>query len=527
MSLLGNYTTKNPPNLTNVDVTNYQDLTITDLTIIDHIYFKDVTNKEVGNLVNNISVNQTTNDMTIVTPQESSLIYALGQGGSGSETLFAINPTSLNYNVGTTLETLPYSQLDNVRGSTSNIQSQINAITTSMSSGANYGIFYSTTSQSNTSVGSALNAYMNAGTGVGMSLADYTSSHYNSVQVTNAGVYSVTYTIRAIHTSVTNNEPFRCWLRVNGNDVAYSLNGNSLPATSTTYTGAQTFSNLTWVLNLNAGDKITPYWTSASSNVSLVYSVSSGFPDQPSVVLTITQVASMSQGPQGDQGDQGIAATIDIGSVTTLPATSSAYVTNSGTLSDCVLDFGIPQGPQGVQGETGPQGPQGPPGTTPDLSSYATKTYADGVASAAAASGAAAATAAGAAALFAANAYTDVVALGLQGQITANSGSISTLNTNVTALQTKTQNQTAVVDVTTFAGQVNCDTLDVDNVTLRGSLSGIGKINISSTTGANTIYAPSTTIQSVGGLGGVYLGGYTDSVYINGFPFQWYFNQQF
>lgn len=43
----------------------------------------------------------------------------------------------------------------------------------------------------------------------------------------------------------------------------------------------------------------------------------------------------------------GTAVTCRIGSVSTLPAGSQATVTNSGTLNDVVLDFGIPQGPQG------------------------------------------------------------------------------------------------------------------------------------------------------------------------------------
>ena len=55
-------------------------------------------------------------------------------------------------------------------------------------------------------------------------------------------------------------------------------------------------------------------------------------------------------GPQGEPGATGPAgssATIDIGTVTTLPAGSNATVTNSGTSSSAVFDFGIPQGASG------------------------------------------------------------------------------------------------------------------------------------------------------------------------------------
>lgn len=48
-----------------------------------------------------------------------------------------------------------------------------------------------------------------------------------------------------------------------------------------------------------------------------------------------------------DTDTPGTAVTCRIGSVSTLPAGSQATVTNSGTLNDVVLDFGIPQGPQG------------------------------------------------------------------------------------------------------------------------------------------------------------------------------------
>lgn len=58
-------------------------------------------------------------------------------------------------------------------------------------------------------------------------------------------------------------------------------------------------------------------------------------------------------GPKGDrgpEGDQGHAATVTVGSVTTLPAGSYATVKNSGTDIDVVLDFGIPRGADGAGG---------------------------------------------------------------------------------------------------------------------------------------------------------------------------------
>lgn len=58
-------------------------------------------------------------------------------------------------------------------------------------------------------------------------------------------------------------------------------------------------------------------------------------------------------GPQGEQGEtgpagaDGVSATITVGTVETLPANTSAYVTNVGTSLDAILNFGIPQGIQG------------------------------------------------------------------------------------------------------------------------------------------------------------------------------------
>lgn len=50
---------------------------------------------------------------------------------------------------------------------------------------------------------------------------------------------------------------------------------------------------------------------------------------------------------------------VEVGTTTTLPAGSDAYVENVGTANHLKLNFGIPQG---IQGEEGPQGPVGPAG---------------------------------------------------------------------------------------------------------------------------------------------------------------------
>ena len=69
-------------------------------------------------------------------------------------------------------------------------------------------------------------------------------------------------------------------------------------------------------------------------------------------------------GPQGPTGEQGPAGTIEIGTVTTGAAGSSASVTNTGTSENAILNFTIPRGPTGAQGPQGEQGIQGETGAT-------------------------------------------------------------------------------------------------------------------------------------------------------------------
>ena len=59
---------------------------------------------------------------------------------------------------------------------------------------------------------------------------------------------------------------------------------------------------------------------------------------------------------QGETGKDGKAATVQVGTVTTLPAGSSATVTNSGTETEAVLNFGIPRGEAGTGGGGGTSG---------------------------------------------------------------------------------------------------------------------------------------------------------------------------
>ena len=72
--------------------------------------------------------------------------------------------------------------------------------------------------------------------------------------------------------------------------------------------------------------------------------------------------AIQAAGGTGGGGGGGTAATIRVGTTTTLLPGSEATVTNSGTSSAAVFNFGIPAGEKGEPGEAGPQGEQGPQG---------------------------------------------------------------------------------------------------------------------------------------------------------------------
>ena len=57
------------------------------------------------------------------------------------------------------------------------------------------------------------------------------------------------------------------------------------------------------------------------------------------------------RGDPGEDGEDGVSPTVNVGETETLPAGSDATVTNSGTETDAVFEFGIPKGDKG---ETGP-----------------------------------------------------------------------------------------------------------------------------------------------------------------------------
>lgn len=80
---------------------------------------------------------------------------------------------------------------------------------------------------------------------------------------------------------------------------------------------------------------------------------------QNEITFGIPQGEKGDPGAPGQQGVPGQAATIALGSVTTLSPGSQAYAENTGTPSAAVFNFYIPKGDKGEQGEQGEQGEKG------------------------------------------------------------------------------------------------------------------------------------------------------------------------
>jgi hypothetical protein len=127
------------------------------------------------------------------------------------------------------------------------------------------------------------------------------------------------------------------------------------------------FDGTDWVTVTTAGPAgpAGPPGTAATITVGTTTTLTAG--DPATVANSGTSSAAVfdfgiPEGPQGDKGDPGdpgapgAAATVDAGTTTTLAAGSPATVTNSGSTSAAVFDFGIPEGPQGDPGDPGAPG---------------------------------------------------------------------------------------------------------------------------------------------------------------------------
>jgi hypothetical protein len=366
MSLFGYNASKNPPNLTNTDDANLSTATVNELTVVDKLYFKQLNDPMTGNLAFNMSVDETTDDLTINTPQLSKIKFVLGTDPTHQQNIFTIAPTEFNLNInnGTTPATITYDELYSLDGIASNVQTQINTLSAALASSTGYwGEFaYDLANMFGTSIIAAnpivLN-YANANNnGVSLStpVSGTSPQEYNTFTVANTGVYTITARFNAtLSTGGPTSSNVQIWLRKNGSDLKDSRALASIQAVGRTEVITYTYIN-----KFTAGDVLGVQFIFGATQAYFINYSSSTVPPSPvspACYVTVSQTSSI--GPAGPQGPAGPAATIAVGTTTTLPAGSSATVSNSGTSSAAVFNFAIPQGPQGVQGPQGPTGPDG------------------------------------------------------------------------------------------------------------------------------------------------------------------------
>jgi len=563
MSLFGFNASKNPPTLTNTESATFTTATVQDLTITDRIYFQQPNYALTGNLAFNLYVDPVSDNLTINSPQFSSIIFQIGTDATHSESLFQINPTSIQFNVGSIYQTLTYSELWTLDGATSNIQTQINAINGTLTGNqAKWGSFDSTITQTNSTADTIIYATVNSAdpsnNGISMINNDG-AGNFQAIQVSTQGVYNIDFSVQITQTN-SSRDTITIWLRRNGTDIVESTG-----VVSGTGNNSSSVPSWNYITSLGAGDYISLMWSSSSSSLYLP-----AFPAQttpfvapltPSVSITFAQIVNTTQGPAGPAG---------------------------------------PIGPQGIAGPTGPigpigpQGPQGPQGDKGDQGDQAQSTIAAaGSALAAAASAAAAAlsaTAAGVSATAseaaAATAAASATAAGVSAtsagtSATAAATSATEAATSATAAATsasdaatsaadaeallsglvaKTQNIEAIPLVTSFTGDVNV----AGATNLTGAVNIIGEVSVEggiaalaiagtsldivgfepcavggstvslasseATTVSSTITAsmtaPTTSIGSGGGIGFVNVGGLSDTVFIQGVAFDLYFSTQ-
>jgi len=377
------------------------------------------------------------------------------------------------------------------------IQEQIDGIINITNSIGYWGTFWSNINQTAVSVNVAYNATLNNAdpNNNAVILYDLNGTNYNSVKVLNSGVYNFQLSFQ-LSSSNANASNIKCWYRKNGVDIADSAGVSTI-----TTTNGNMVLTYNLILKLVAADYISIFWqtTDVSMFLKAIPATTTPYvsPLSPSFILTVQQVQYNQVGPQGIQGPQGPAGTNGANG---------------------------PTGPKGDTGDTGPIGPTGPPGdSSGSAAGVAALAYCLGVDVVVGAFPALWLTFSGT------NSVCNALGVAMDGAltaITAAEGDIDTLNGQVGTLESKTQNQTATADNTAFAGTVDCNNLDTDTINLTTTMTGLGKIQLSSTTGANYIYSPSTTLSSASGAGGaVYVGGLADLVYINGFLFNNFFTQ--
>lgn len=479
----------------------------------------------------------------------SGLFSSIGQAPlDGLDSIYTdyINTNAIDIN--STLNGMPITYFT---GTTSNIQDQINDITTQIAGQTgNWGAFTCSSTLNNPTANVARYAYVDTADPSGVGISMYGAGGgglYQSLQVAENGVYNLQFSCQLTHQSSSAHDVW-IWFRKNGVDVSNSASKFTLLGNDEAQVPSWNF-----LFDLSGGDYVSVMWSSNTTQTSMpaipAQSTPVVIPAIPSVILTMQQVTNLAVGPQGPSG---VTPNLAVGTVQSVPYGNNPQVTITGTTTNPLLNFVLEtgaQGPQGPRGERGEKGETGglDPADLAIVEASATTAGAAAGGAAGASAGADAGASAGAAAATAIVTPLEGEIATLQGQVTTLEGDVATINTDLTALQEKTSNLSAVpgvsttitggplyVDDITVLAITSPDILDITSTTST-SITSSGPIEVATTNsltlGGGTfsvlesstetnIVSPIISLTSGTTSGVINVGeSLLDAVYIQGLPF--------
>ena len=201
----------------------------------------------------------------------------------------------------------------------------------------------------------------------------YLGSPASRIYFTNAGVYSVTFSVQYTNTD-TQIHNSRIWLKKNGTNLPDSASESAIPNSHGGING-QLITTVNFVLELAAGDYLEVAFDVDDTGVyieSIPAKTSPTVPLSPSIIFTAVQVGGGAKGDTGTQGDTGVKGDTgnkgDTGSQGVKGDTGSQGDTgitgNTGAKGDTGSQ-GV-KGDTGIQGDTGVTGNKGDTGNTGD-----------------------------------------------------------------------------------------------------------------------------------------------------------------
>jgi hypothetical protein len=223
---------------------------------------------------------------------------------------------------------------------------------------AYWGSFWDTTNQTATAINTPQAITINTADAANNGVSVVSSSR---VTFTNAGVYSLTFSIQFTNTSTANGST-QIWLRKNGTDLADTNSHYDVPDKQGSSFSSEILT-VNYVLQLAASDYIQVYWQTATTSVKLEAIAASGtYPRTPSIIFTAAQVMYTNLGPTGPTGASG---TSGINGPTGPTGSAGTNGPTGPTGADSIVAGPTgPTGPTGSPGYIGLDGPTGPTGPT-------------------------------------------------------------------------------------------------------------------------------------------------------------------